>query len=237
MATPHISAEPGDFAETVLMPGDPLRAKVIAERFLDDAKEVTATRNMLGYTGHYQGQAVSVMGSGMGIPSMSIYATELFTQYGVEKIIRVGTCGGISPDVALRDVIVAMGASTDSSVNRTRFGGHDFAAIADYGLLEATVQAARAAGVKAQVGNVFSSELFYNPTPGLFDMMKAHGILAVEMEAAGLYGAAAEAGKRAVSVLTVSDHVVTGESTSAEVRQNSFEQMMTVALEAAIAAD
>jgi purine-nucleoside phosphorylase len=182
------------------------------ERFLDDAKEVTATRNMLGYTGQYQGQSVSVMGSGMGIPSMSIYATELFTQYGVEKIIRVGTCGGISPDVALRDVIVAMGASTDSSVNRTRFGGYDFA-------------------------NVFSSELFYNPKPDNFDLMKAHGILAVEMEAAGLYGAAAEAGKRAVSVLTVSDHVVTGESTSAEVRQNSFEQMMKVALDAAVTAD
>jgi len=237
MATPHISAEPGDFAETVLMPGDPLRARVIAEQYLDDAREVTATRNMLGYTGHYRGQPVSVMGSGMGIPSMSIYAFELFNEYRVEKIIRVGTCGGVLPDVEVRDVIVAMGASTDSSVNRTRFGGCDFAAIADYGLLEATVGAARSASLPHRVGNVFSSELFYNPRPDFFEKMKAHGILAVEMEAAGLYGAAAEAGKRAVSILTVSDHVITGASTSADERQNSFQDMMKVALEAAITAD
>ena len=237
MATPHISAEPGDFAETVLMPGDPLRARVIAEQYLEDAREVTATRNMLGYTGYYRGQPVSVMGSGMGIPSMSIYAFELFNEYRVEKIIRVGTCGGVLPDVEVRDVIIAMGASTDSSVNRTRFGGCDFAAIADYGLLEATVGAARSANLAHRVGNVFSSELFYNPRPDFFEKMKAHGILAVEMEAAGLYGAAAEAGKRAVSILTVSDHVITGASTSADERQNSFQDMMKVALEAAINAN
>ncbi|MEX0429859.1 purine-nucleoside phosphorylase [Spiribacter insolitus] len=237
MATPHISAEPGDFAETVLMPGDPLRARVIAENYLEDVREVTSTRNMLGFTGRYGDTPVSVMGSGMGIPSMSIYAFELFNEYRVEKIIRVGTCGGVRPDVEVRDIIIAMGASTDSSVNRTRFGGCDFAAIADYGLLEATVGAARSAGIAPRIGNVFSSELFYNPTPSFFDMMKAHGILAVEMEAAGLYGAAAEAGKRAVSVLTVSDHVVTGASTSAEERQNSFQDMMKVALEAAVNAD
>ncbi len=237
MATPHISAEPGDFAETVLMPGDPLRAQVIAEHYLDEVREVTNTRNMLGFTGLYHGQPVSVMGSGMGIPSMSIYAFELFNEYGVEKIIRVGTCGGISPDVAVRDIIIAMGASTDSSVNRTRFGGYDFAAIADYGLLEALVNAARSANVNPRIGNVFSSELFYNPKADNFEMMKAHGVLAVEMEAAGLYGAAAEAGKRAASILTVSDHVITGASTSAEERQNSFHDMMKVALEAAIAAD
>jgi purine-nucleoside phosphorylase len=237
MATPHINAEPGDFADTVLMPGDPLRARVIAENYLEDAKEVTNTRNMLGFTGQYRGQAVSVMGSGMGIPSMSIYAFELFNQYQVEKIIRVGTCGGVSPDVDVRDIIIAMGASTDSSVNRTRFGGYDFAAMADYGLLEATVTAARTAALNPRIGNVFSSELFYNPKPAIFEMMKAHGILAVEMEAAGLYGAAAEAGKRAVSVLTVSDHVVTGASTSADERQNSFQDMMKVALEAAVMAD
>ncbi len=237
MATPHISAEPGDFAETVLMPGDPLRAQVIAQEYLEDVREVTNTRNMLGFTGRYHGQPVSVMGSGMGIPSMSIYAFELFNQYGVEKIIRVGTCGGISPDVAVRDIIIAMGASTDSSVNRTRFGGYDFAAIADYGLLEALVAAARNANVNPRIGNVFSSELFYNPKADIFEMMKAHGILAVEMEAAGLYGAAAEAGKRAASILTVSDHVVTGASTSAEERQNSFHDMMKVALEAAVAAE
>ena len=237
MATPHISAERGDFAETVLMPGDPLRARVIAENYLDNAREVTSTRNMLGYTGTYRGAPVSVMGSGMGIPSMSIYAFELYTQYDVEKIVRVGTCGGISDSVAVRDIIVAMGASTDSSVNRTRFGGHDFAAIADFGLLEATVGAARAAGIEARVGNVFSSELFYNPTPDFFAMMQSHGILAVEMEAAGLYGVAAETGKRAVSILTVSDHVMTGASTSADERQNSFQDMMKVALEAAAGAN
>ncbi len=233
MATPHINAEPGDFADTVLMPGDPLRAQVIAENFLDDVREVTNTRNMLGYTGRYQGREVSVMGSGMGIPSMSIYAFELFNEYNVEKIIRVGTCGGVSPDVAVRDIIVGMGASTDSSVNRTRFAGCDFAAMADYGLLEACVSAARAAGVVPQVGNVFSSELFYHPRPEIFETMKKHGILAVEMEAAGLYGVAAELGKRAVSVMTVSDHVVTGASTTADERQNSFQTMMKIALETA----
>jgi len=233
MATPHISAEPGDFAETVLMPGDPLRAKVIADHYLEDVKAVTDTRNMLGFTGRYGDTPVSVMGSGMGIPSMSIYAFELYTQYNVEKIIRVGTCGGISPSVKVRDIIVAMGASTDSSVNRTRLAGDDFAAIADYDLLESTVTAARAAGVAPQVGNVFSSELFYNPRANFFETLKSHGILAVEMEAAGLYGVAAETGKRAVSVLTVSDHVVTGASTSADERQNSFHEMMQVALEAA----
>ncbi|MEX0382367.1 purine-nucleoside phosphorylase [Spiribacter sp. 1M153] len=233
MATPHISAEPGDFAETVLMPGDPLRAKVIADHYLEDVKTVTDTRNMLGFTGRYGDTPVSVMGSGMGIPSMSIYAFELYTQYNVEKIIRVGTCGGISPMVKVRDIIVAMGASTDSSVNRTRLAGDDFAAIADYGLLETTVNAARKAGIAPQVGNVFSSELFYNPRANFFDTLKAHGILAVEMEAAGLYGVAAETGKRAVSVLTVSDHVVSGTSTSADERQNSFHEMMQVALEVA----
>jgi len=236
MATPHISAQSGDFAETVLMPGDPLRAKVIAETFLEDPREVTSTRNMLGYTGGYRGEPISVMGSGMGIPSMSIYAFELFNEYKVEKIIRVGTCGGVSPQVDVRDIIIAMGASTDSSVNRTRFGGCDFAAMADYGLLEATVSAARAAGISPQIGNVFSSELFYHPKPAIFEMLKAHGILAVEMEAAGLYGVAAEAGKRAVSILTVSDHVLSGASTSADERQNSFQDMMKVALDAAVVA-
>ncbi|MBA2336294.1 MAG: DeoD-type purine-nucleoside phosphorylase, partial [Acidimicrobiia bacterium] len=163
MATPHISAEPGAFAEVCLMPGDPLRAKHIAETFFDDPVQVTAVRNMFGYTGTYRDIAVSVMGSGMGIPSASIYAKELITEYGVTKLIRVGSAGGIAADVGLRDVVIAMGACTDSGVNRTRFRGLDYAAIADHGLLRRAVDAAEARGETVRVGNVFSADLFYHP--------------------------------------------------------------------------
>jgi len=231
MPTPHISAERGDFAPTILLPGDPLRARHIAENFLDDAREVTAVRNMLGYTGSYQGIPVSVMGTGMGIPSASIYATELITEYGVERLIRVGSCGGILPSVGIRDVILAIGACTDSGVNRVRYGGNDFAATADFALLRAAAEAAEDKGVEVKVGNVHSADLFYNPDPEAFDRMEAMGVLAVEMEAAGLYGVAAEKGARALSILTVSDHVRTGEATSSEERQQTFDDMVDIALE------
>ncbi|HIE22138.1 MAG TPA: purine-nucleoside phosphorylase [Acidimicrobiia bacterium] len=231
MPTPHISAERGDFAPTILLPGDPLRARHIAENFLDDAREVTAVRNMLGYTGSYQGIPVSVMGTGMGIPSASIYATELITEYGVERLIRVGSCGGILPSVGIRDVILAIGACTDSGVNRVRYGGNDFAATADFALLRAAAEAAEDKGVEVKVGNVHSADLFYNPDPEAFDRMEAMGVLAVEMEAAGLYGVAAEKGTRALSILTVSDHVRTGEATSSEERQQTFDDMVDIALE------
>ncbi len=232
MATPHIAAEMGDFAPTVLMPGDPLRAKHIAEAFLDDVREVTAVRNMLGYTGTYQGMPVSTMGSGMGIPSASIYATELIAQFGVERLVRVGSCGALQPDLALRDVILAIGACTDSGVNRVRYGGYDFAATADFELLRAAVEAAGEASVDIRVGNVHSADLFYNPEEGAFERMRDMGVLAVEMEAAGLYGVASEKGARALTILTVSDHILAGEETSSEERETTFDDMVRVALEA-----
>ncbi len=234
MPTPHISAGPDDFAPSVLLPGDPLRAKHIAEKFLEDAREVTAIRNMLGFTGSYQGTPVSVMGSGMGIPSASIYATELVTQYGVERLVRVGSCGGVLDSVKIRDVILAIGASTDSGVNRMRYGGFDFAAVADYRLLKAAEEAAAARGIAVKIGNVHSAELFYTPDPEAFNRMKAMGVLAVEMEAAGLYGIAAEKGARALTICTVSDHVFTHESLSADDREQTFNDMVEIALEAVL---
>jgi purine-nucleoside phosphorylase len=233
--TPHINAKPGDFAETVLFPGDPLRAKHIAETFLEDARLVTDVRNMFGFTGTYKGKRVSVMGSGMGIPSASIYATELIKDYGVKNIVRVGTCGAVSRDIRVLDVIIGMGACTDSKVNRMRFNGHDFAAICDYGLLRKAVDAAEAKGVPVKVGNIYSADLFYTPQPEMFDLMEKLNILAVEMEAAGIYGVAAEYGANALTILTVSDHIRTGVQTSPEERQTKFNAMLGIALEAAIA--
>ncbi|CAM5221462.1 purine-nucleoside phosphorylase [Alishewanella longhuensis] len=230
MATPHINAPEGAFAETVLMPGDPLRAKHIAETFLDDAVCVNTVRNMFGYTGTYKGKPVSVLGSGMGVPSMSIYATELVKFYGVKNIIRIGSCGALPLDVKVRDVVIGMGASTDSSVNRNRLAGMDFAAIASFSLLEKAVAAARAKAINVKVGNVFTSDLFYNPSETLFDTLEKYGVLAVEMEAAGLYGVAAEYGINALAIFTVSDHIRTGEALSAELRQTSFNEMVEVAL-------
>ena len=231
MPTPHISAEKGDFAPSILLPGDPLRAQHIAENFLKDAKLVNEVRNMLGYTGTYEGIPVSVMGTGMGIPSASIYATELITEYGVERLIRVGSCGGILPSVELRDVVLAIGACTDSGVNRVRYGGYDFSATADFELLRAAADAAESRGISIKVGNVHSADLFYNPDSVAFDRMEAMGVLAVEMEAAGLYGVAAEKGGRALTIATVSDHVRTGASTTSEERQQTFDEMVVIALE------
>ncbi len=208
MATPHINAQPGDFAETVLMPGDPLRAKYIAETFLEDVKQVCDVRSMFGFTGTYKGKKVSVMGHGMGIPSCSIYVHELIAEYGVKNIIRIGSCGAVRDDVKLMDVVIGMGASTDSKVNRIRFSGHDFAALA--------------------------ADLFYTPEPEIFEKMKKLGILGVDMEAAGIYGVAADLGARALTILTVSDHILRGEKLSSEDRQKSFNDMMKVALETAI---
>lgn len=232
MPTPHIAAEPGEFAEAVLLPGDPLRAKYIAENFLDDAVQVTDIRNMYGFTGGYGGEAVSVMGTGMGIPSASIYASELIDHFGVRRLVRVGSCGGIASDLELRDVIVAIGASTDSATNRARYAGWDFAAVADFGLARAAVDAAGELGVPTRVGTVHTTDHFYNPVGDAFDIMESMGALAVEMEAAGLYGVAAERGARAVAVLTVSDHVRTGASTDPEERERSFDDMVRVALRA-----
>lgn len=229
--TPHIEAKAGEFAETVLMPGDPLRARFIAETFLEEVKPVNQVRNMSGFTGHYQGKRVSVMGSGMGIPSISIYAKELYTFYGVKNIIRVGSCGAVDPRINLRDVIIGMGACTDSGVNRARFGGYDFAAIADFTLLKNAVAAAGALGIKPWVGNLFSADLFYTPLPEMFDRMEAMRVYGVEMEAAGLYGVAAECGTAALAVCTVSDQIRTGEKTTSEERQSTFTDMMKLTLD------
>ncbi|GLT19684.1 purine nucleoside phosphorylase DeoD-type 2 [Vibrio zhanjiangensis] len=234
MPTPHINAQAGDFAETVLMPGDPLRAKFIAENFLDDAKQVCDVRNMFGYTGSYKGHRISVMGHGMGIPSCSIYVHELIAEYGVKNIIRIGSCGAVRDDVKLMDIVIGMGASTDSRVNRIRFNDHDFAAIADFDLLEEAVSQARSQNVSVKVGNVFSADLFYTPESDIFEKMDKLGILGVDMEAAGIYGVAAEQGARALAILTVSDHIIRGEKLSSEERQESFKDMMMVALETAI---
>lgn len=231
MPTPHISAEKGEFAPSILLPGDPLRAKHIAENFLDDVRQVSAVRNMLAFTGSHGGVPVSVMGTGMGIPSASIYATELITEYGVERLIRVGSCGAVTEEVHVRDVILAIGACTDSLVNRTRYGGLDYAATADFLLLKAAYDAAQAKGLEVRVGNVHSADLFYTPDPDAFDRMERMGVLAVEMEAAGLYGVAAEKGGRALTICTVSDHVRTGEATSSDERQQTFNEMVEIALE------
>lgn len=234
MTTPHINAKDGAFAETVLMPGDPLRAKYIAENFLENFEEVTNVRAMLGYTGFYKGQRVSVMGHGMGIPSCSIYATELIKFYGVKNIIRVGSCGAISADVKVRDVVIGMGACTDSKVNRMRFNNHDFAAIADYGLIANAVAAAKQQNVPVKVGNLFSADLFYSVEPDMFDIMEKYNILGVEMEAAGIYGVAAEYGAKALTICTVSDHIRSGEALDSLQRQTSFNEMITVALESVL---
>ena len=234
MATPHINAEPGDFAETVLMPGDPLRAKFIAENFLDGPRLVNDVRGMLGFTGSYKGQALSVMGHGVGIPSCSIYCTELINEFGVKRLIRVGSCGAVSKSVRLRDIIIAMGACTDSKVNRIRFRNHDFAAIADYRLLQAAVTAAGQRGLPFHVGNIFSSDLFYTPEQEIFGLMEKYNVLGVEMEAAGIYGLAAEFGARALAICTVSDHITNEQRLSAEERQSGFRDMIKLALETAI---
>ncbi|MFP2902366.1 purine-nucleoside phosphorylase [Corallococcus sp. 4LFB] len=233
MATPHISASPGDFAEVVLMPGDPLRARYISERFLESARPVTAVRNMLGFTGTFRGKRLSVMGHGMGVPSISIYATELVKSYGAKVLIRVGSCGALRTDVKLRDVIVAMGAGTDSNVNRMRVMGYDFPAVADFTLARRAVEAAEKRSKPVRVGNVFTSDLFYHPQAALNATLEKMGILAVEMEIAGLYGVAAEFGARALALLTVSDHILTGEHLSPEDRQTTFDEMIELALDVA----
>ena len=235
MAAKHINAAPGDFAETVLMPGDPLRAKYIADTYLDDARQVTDVRNMWGFTGEYKGQAVSVMAHGMGIPSASIYCSELITEYGVRRVVRVGSCGTSHPEVKLRDIIIGMGASTDSNVNRMRFGGYDYAAIATFDLVKKAVVAAEQQNVRYHVGNIFSADLFYTPDPDMFETMAKYNVYGIEMEAAGIYPIAAEHGAEALAICTVSDDIPTGKALTVEERQTTFDEMILVALETVIA--
>ena len=233
MATPHISAEKGDFAKTVLMPGDPLRAKFIADTFLKDVRQVTGVRGMLGFTGTYEGRPISVMGSGMGMPSIGIYSYELFKFYDVDNIIRIGSAGAISPKLKLRDVVLAQGACTDSNYAH-QFGlGGTFAPIADFTLLETAVTVARKLGIEPHVGSLLSSDVFYNKAGNTLDWGKM-GVLAVEMESAALYCNAAEAGKRALAICTISDSLITGEELPAADRQTTFTQMMEIALGVAV---
>jgi len=230
----HIGAKQGQIASRVLFPGDPLRAKWIAETYLTDVSCYTEIRNMLGFTGTYKGERISVQGSGMGQASASIYAHELFAEYDVRTLIRVGTCGAISEKVKIRDVIVAMSASTDSQMNRLRFHGIDYAPTADYALLRAAVDKAEAAGLDVHVGQVFSGDLFYNDRPDLVSRTAEYGVLGIEMEAAAIYTLAAKFGRRALGIMTVSDHLITKEETSADERQSTFSEMVTIALDAAI---
>lgn len=234
MTTPHINALAGAFAETVLLPGDPARARHIAQTLLQDAEQVTDVRNMLGFSGTWRGQRVSVMGTGMGIPSCSIYASELIREYGVRRLVRVGTCGAMRADVHLGDIVIALGASTDSSVNRLRFGGHDFAALASYDLVRRVADSAIAAGVDVRIGNVFSTDLFYHPQAGLFDLLERYGVLGVEMEAAGLYGVAAELNVQAVAVLVVSDHMRRKEAMSPAQRETGLDAMVRLVLDSLV---
>lgn len=230
----HIAAEKGQIAPRVLFPGDPLRAQWIAESYLSDVTCYTQIRNMLGFTGTYKGERISVQGSGMGQASASIYANELFAEYDVQTLIRVGTCGALTEKVKVRDVIVAMSASTDSQMNRLRFHGIDYAPTADYQLLRAAVDSAEAAGLNVHVGQVFSGDLFYNDRPDLVSRTAEYGVLGIEMEASALYTLAAKFGRRALGIMTVSDHLITREVTTAAERQSTFSEMIAIALDAAI---
>ena len=232
--TPHINATPEDFAKTVLMPGDPLRAKFIAENFLENARLVNSVRGINGYTGTYKGVPVSVMASGMGMPSIAIYSYELFNFFGVENIIRIGSAGSINRDIAVRDIVIGMGACTNSNFSDQYNLQGDFSAICSYDLLEKCVETAKDMKVKYHVGNLLSSDVFYNDDSTATLNWAKMGVMAVEMEAAALYMNAARAGKNALAVCTISDHILTGEETTAEERQNSFTDMMKLALETAI---
>lgn len=231
--TPHNEAKMGDIAKTVLMPGDPLRAKFIAETYLEDVVCFNKVRNMFGYTGTYRGKRVSVMGGGMGIPSIGIYSYELYHFYGVESIIRIGSAGGIAENIKLRDIVIGMGASTNSNYAAQYQLPGTYAPIADFELLRKAVEAAEKMNIKTVVGNVLSSDTFYDDNKDANSLWRKMNVLCVEMEAAALYMNAARAGKKALCLLTISDHVFTGESLSAQDRQLTFREMMEIALEIA----
>lgn len=230
----HIGAKKGEIADTILLPGDPLRAKYIAENFLEDAKLYNEVRGMYGYTGKYNGKEISVQGTGMGVPSISIYANELIQSYDVKKLIRVGTCGALKEDVKVRDVILAQGATTDSQQNKLIFGDIFYAPLADFNLLKNAYDNAISKGLSVRVGNVFTSDTFYRENAKEVNTLLAkYNILGVEMETTALYTLAAKFNREALSILTVSDHVITGEETTAEERQTTFNDMIEIALETA----
>lgn len=230
----HIGAQQGQIAETILLPGDPLRAKYIAETFLEGAECYNNVRGMLGFTGTYKGKRVSVQGTGMGVPSISIYVNELMQSYGVQNLIRVGTCGAIQEDIKVRDVIIAMSASSDSQTNRLLFNQVDFAPTANFYLLYKAYQVATERNLSVKVGNIFTSDSFYRENFDLYKKLASYQVLAVEMESSALYTLAAKYKRNALSILTVSDHILTGEETSADERQTTFNEMIEVALDAAL---
>lgn len=230
----HIGAEQGAIAETILLPGDPLRAKYIAETFLEGAECYNNVRGMLGFTGTYKGKRVSVQGTGMGVPSISIYVNELMQSYDVQNLIRVGTCGAIQEDIKVRDVILAMSASSDSQTNRLLFNQIDFAPTASFDLLHKAYQVASERNLNVKVGNIFTSDSFYRESLDLYKKLAAYQVLAVEMESSALYTLAAKYKRNALSILTVSDHILTGEETTADERQTTFNEMIEVALDAAL---
>ncbi len=235
--TPHNNAKPGDYAQAVLLPGDPLRAKWIAETFFDDARQVNSVRNCLGFTGTWKGRPVSVQATGMGQPSTAIYVHELINTYGVKTLIRVGTCGGLNRAVKVRDVVIGASASTDSTIVKNGFGAYSYAPAADFSLLRAADDAARAHGKRVHVGGIVSSDIFYHPS-GLeaYAALIAHGVLGVEMEAATLYTLAARHGVRALAICTMTDCLLTGEEIDADARQSSLSDMVEIALECATGA-
>jgi purine-nucleoside phosphorylase len=236
MTTPHNHAKPGDYAEAVLLPGDPLRAKWIAETFFEDPRQVNSVRNCLGFTGTWKGKPVSVQASGMGQPSLSIYVHELINIYGAKTLIRVGTCGGLNAKVKVRDVILAQGATTDSSIVKGRFGPYNYAPIADFGLLRSAADKADARGLKVHAGNMLSSDIFYHREPGLegYGALLDHGVIGVEMEAAALYTLAARFGVKALTICTMTDCLVTHQEIDAEARQSSLVEMVELALDVAV---
>jgi len=233
--TVHIGAEKGDFAETVLMPGDPYRAKWAADTFLSDVRLVNEVRGMFGFTGTWKGHRVSIQGSGMGMPSLSIYANELIRDFDAQTLIRIGSCGGMQPHVKVRDVVIAMTATSVNTPSSTIFKDVNYAPTADWSLLRNAVEAAEAQGLTPHVGGIYSSDTFYDERPDLNEQMVRHGVLGVEMEAAELYTLAARHGRRALAVLTVSDHLQTGEALPSEERERSFGEMVEIALAAAFA--
>ena len=234
MATPHIGANKGDIVQTILLPGDPLRAKYIAETFLEDAVQYNNVRGMLGFTGTYKGKKISVQGTGMGVPSIGIYSHELISEFGVKNLIRVGTAGSYQKDVKVRDVVLAMSASTDSAINRLRFNGADYAPTANAEMLFKAYEIAKQKGFNVKAGNVFTSDTFYGDDPNAWKKWAKFGVLCVEMETAQLYTTAAKLGANALTILTISDSFITHEVTSAEERQTTFNDMIKVALETAI---
>lgn len=234
MMSVHIGAKPGEIADKILLPGDPLRAKYIAETFFEDVTQYNEIRGMYGFTGTYKGERISVQGTGMGVPSISIYVNELIQSYDVKKLIRVGTCGAIQKDVKVRDVILAQGSTTDSQINRMVFNGIDYAPLADFDLLKKAYDIGVEKGLNLRVGNVFTSDTFYRENAKeINELLAKYKVLAIEMETSALYTLAAKFDRQALSVLTVSDHIITGEETSSEERQTTFNEMMEIALDTA----